>query len=64
MQERLAAAIVALKEDPRLFGSLKLRQREGWCFRVGDYRVLYTIDDDARVVTVIAIGHRREVYRG
>jgi mRNA interferase RelE/StbE len=32
--------------------------------RVGDYRMLYTIDDDARVVTVFAIGHRREVYRG
>ena len=63
MQERIAAAVAALKADPRRFGSLKLRQREGWRVRVGDYRMLYMIDDDARVVTVFSIGHRREVYR-
>jgi mRNA-degrading endonuclease RelE of RelBE toxin-antitoxin system len=30
---------------------------------VGDYRVLYTVDDSARMVTIYAIGHRRDVYR-
>jgi mRNA interferase RelE/StbE len=31
--------------------------------RVGDYRIVYAVDDSARVITVAAIGHRREVYR-
>jgi len=64
MQERMAAAVAVLAENPRPPHSLKLVHREGWRLRVGDYRMLYTVDDGARVVTVIAIGHRREVYRG
>ncbi len=35
-----------------------------WRIRVGDYRVIYAIDDDARQVTILRIGHRRDVYRG
>jgi mRNA interferase RelE/StbE len=31
--------------------------------RAGDYRIIYSVDDDARVVTVASVGHRREVYR-
>jgi hypothetical protein len=31
--------------------------------RSGDYRVIYTVDDSARVVTIAAVGHRREIYR-
>jgi len=34
-----------------------------WRIRVGDYRVVYTINDDRLVVTVVRVGHRREVYR-
>jgi mRNA interferase RelE/StbE len=34
-----------------------------WRIRVGDFRVIYTIADDALVVTVVRVGHRREVYR-
>lgn len=63
-QERIAVVVSRLEADPRLPGARKLVQREGWRMRVGDHRMLYTIDDDARVVTVFAIGHRREVYRG
>ncbi|MBE0430729.1 MAG: type II toxin-antitoxin system RelE/ParE family toxin, partial [Dehalococcoidia bacterium] len=37
--------------------------REGWRIRVRDYRVVYDIDDQHRVLTVVHIGHRRDVYR-
>jgi mRNA interferase RelE/StbE len=49
-------AILKLKEDPRPAGSLKLTGRPGWRIRSGNYRVIYEI-------TVLHIGHRRDVYR-
>ena len=61
--ERLKSAVSALAENPRLQGCLKLAGREGWRIRVGDYRVIYEIDDAAQTVTVLHIGHRRDVYR-
>jgi len=56
-------AIRALAEDPRPHGCQKLTAREGWRVRVGDYRVIYDIDDKRREVTVLHVGHRRDVYR-
>lgn len=56
--ERLAA-------DPRPAGAKKLAGRENrWRLRAGDYRIIYEIRDDHLVVLVVALGHRREVYRG
>ena len=60
-QERLRGAITLLAEDPRPPASRQLRGRPGWRVRVGDYRIVYTIDDGLLVVVVITIGHRREV---
>ncbi len=59
---RLKSAIIRLGEDPRPRGSRKLRGREGWRIRSGEYRTIYQIDDTARTVTVIHVGHRRDVY--
>jgi mRNA interferase RelE/StbE len=61
--ERTRAAIRALAEEPRPTGCRKLSGREGWRIRVGDFRVLYEIDDAQRTVTVLHVGHRRDVYR-
>ena len=61
--ERIRDAIRSLAELPRPPGCLKLSGREGWRIRVGDYRVLYEIDDEAETVTVQHVGHRRDVYR-
>jgi len=61
--ERVCDAIRALVQDPRPPGCLKLTGREGWRIRVGDYRVIYEIDDKQQVVTILHIGHRRDVYR-
>jgi mRNA interferase RelE/StbE len=60
---RVRDATRALAQDPRPHGCLKLTAREGWRVRVGDYRVVYEIDDQQRTVTVLHVGHRREVYR-
>jgi mRNA interferase RelE/StbE len=60
---RLRDAIRELVQDPRPFGCLKLTGREGWRLRVGDFRVVYEIDDKQQTVTVLHIGHRRDVYR-
>ena len=61
--ERIAQAILKLERVPRPRGSKKLRGVHDYHLRVGQYRILYCIDDDSRVVEVVAVGHRREVYR-
>ena len=53
----------ALADNPRPSGSEKLSGQEQYRIRQGDYRILYTLDDKARVVEIVKIGHRREVYR-
>ncbi len=60
---RVQAAIDALANDPRPHGSIMLHEALGWRIRVGPYRIIYEIDDVERVVTIIAVGHRRDVYR-
>ncbi len=61
--ERVKAAIYRLGEEPRPRGCRKLSGRAGWRIRVGSLRVVYEIDDERQVVTVLHIGHRRDVYR-
>lgn len=61
--ERVRDAIRALADDPRPSGCKKLTGREGWRIRVGHYRVLYEIEDAVRIVTVLDVGHRRDIYR-
>ena len=58
-------AIRSLGANPRPPGVKPLKGHRPWLrLRVGDYRIIYDVDDDARVVTVSVVGHRREVYRG
>ena len=61
--ERVREAVGDLSDDPRPSGCRRLTGREGWRIRVGDYRVIYEIDDAERTVTVLHVGHRRDVYR-
>jgi mRNA interferase RelE/StbE len=52
-----------LSRDPRPIGCKKLKgYKDQWRIRVGDWRVLYIVDDNARLVSVTRIAHRREVY--
>jgi mRNA interferase RelE/StbE len=59
---RLQAAIALLAEDPRPPASRPLRGRPAWRVRVGDYRVIYTIEDDVLLIVVVTLGHRRDIY--
>ncbi len=60
---RVCERIRNLAQTPRPHGCSKLTGRDGWRIRIGNYRVVYEIDDEKRVVTVLHIGHRRDVYR-
>ena len=60
---RIVAKIEGLADHPRPPGSEKLSGEEKYRLRQGDYRVLYSIQDASSTVTVVKIGHRREVYR-
>jgi mRNA interferase RelE/StbE len=60
---RIDRKILALAGDPRPAGCKKLSgYKDQWRIRIGDWRVVYTIDDTAKVVCVTRIAHRREVY--
>ena len=64
-RKAVGAVIDALASDPRPPGVRALRGHRPYLrVRTGDYRVIYAVDDDARVVRVAAVGHRRDVYRG
>jgi mRNA interferase RelE/StbE len=60
---RIDRRILALVSNPRPTGCKKLKGHKGqWRIRIGDYRVIYTIDDSTKIVTVTHVAHRREVY--
>ena len=62
--DRILYRIERLTENPRPRGSVKLQGRRGlWRIRVGDYRVVYTVDEAACYVDITQIRHRRDVYR-
>ena len=62
-RRRVVTRIQALAEDCRPPGCEKLTGGDRYRIRQGVFRVLYEVDDAARIVTVVKIGHRRDVYR-
>lgn len=64
LYRRLREAIDSLAENPRQAGSVKLSgSADLFRVRVGDYRILYQIQDRVLVVLIVDIGHRRGIYR-
>lgn len=61
--KRIDAKIEQLKQDPRPRGVKKLRVKEGYRVVVGDYRILYTVNDQAKEVRIYRIRHRGRAYR-
>jgi mRNA interferase RelE/StbE len=60
---RVASKMKELEQEPRPPGSVKLADtKDTWRVRVGDYRVVYSVDDKQRIVDVSRIRHRRDVY--
>ncbi len=62
-RRRVAARVQALAEDPRPRGGEKLTGGCRYRVRRGSHRISYDVDDEAQIVTVVKIGHRRDVYR-
>lgn len=58
----LTRKIIALKENPRPHGCLKLTAEQGYRIRSGSYRIIYRIDDKKREIFVYRIKHRKEAY--
>jgi len=59
LRERIATAA-----DPRRFGHALTGDKKGfWRYRVGDYRIVASIEDNRFVVLIVTVGHRRELYR-
>ena len=64
IHRRVISRIDGLAQEPRSSGSRKLQGEQNlWRIRIGDYRVIYSIDDRERIVDIVRIRHRREVYR-
>ena len=61
--QRVLKRINALADEPRPAGVEKLTGDEIYRLRQGNYRILYTIEDDVITVTIVKVGHRRDVYR-
>ena len=60
---KIVQKIRALTDNPRPHGCEKLSAEEKYRIRQGDYRVVYSVDDDERVILVVKVGHRKEGYR-
>lgn len=63
IQDRMYKALVALGDNPRPPNCTKLKGQDDCRIRVGDYRAIYHIDDDTTTVTILRVGHRRDIYR-
>lgn len=60
--EPILTAISSLEENPHPNGYKKLKGREAYRIRTGDYRIIYSVFDDELIVDVITLGHRKDIY--
>ncbi len=60
---KIILSIEALGKNPRPIGSKKLSGRAGWRIRIGNYRVIYEINDSVCLILVIDVDHRKNIYR-
>lgn len=63
MLKQIGTAIDGLAVDPRPHGSSKLKGSDFYRIRVGDYRIIYEVQDKRLIVLVVAVGNRRDIYR-
>lgn len=61
--EPILQAIANLAKSPRPSGCKKLKGRDGYRIRVGIYRILYDIFDIELIVDIVALGHRKDIYK-
>ncbi len=59
----IKSAIASLGDNPRPYGYKKLKGEDAYRIRVNDYRVIYEIDDSKIIITVVSVGHRKDIYK-
>ena len=62
-RKKVVARIQSLTKGPRPHGCEKLSEHEHYRIRQGNYRILYSIEDERLIIVVVKVGHRKEVYR-
>jgi mRNA interferase RelE/StbE len=63
LKQQILKSLIQLQEEPRPANSLQMKGGQGFRLRIGDYRILYDINDISQLVNLRRIGHRREIYR-
>ena len=61
-RNKIINSIEGLAFDPRPHGAKKLSGRDGWRIRIGNYRVIYEIEDHICYILVLDVGHRKDIY--
>lgn len=59
----IKSTIAELANNPRPFGYKKLKGEEAYRIRAGNYRIIYEINDEIILVTVVSVGHRKDIYK-
>jgi mRNA interferase RelE/StbE len=63
LQSKIMKVVFRLESDPRPPNSKKLKNRPEYRIRIGDYRVLYLVDDDNKEIVISLLGHRKDIYK-
>ncbi len=63
IRDKIIEQIFNLRENPHTLNSEKMVGYEGYRLRIGNYRVLYEIEKSAKVIFIVKVGHRKEVYK-
>lgn len=63
IQSKIKQKILSLENNPRPVGSIKLRESPYYRIRSGDYRIIYSINGETKLLKILSIAHRKEVYR-
>jgi len=60
---KIKESIISLADNPKPEGYKKLKGRNGYRIRIANYRVIYEIFDDILIIEIIALGHRKDIYK-
>ncbi|MEW6201766.1 MAG: type II toxin-antitoxin system RelE/ParE family toxin [bacterium] len=61
--DRIGSRLLILEDNPKPPNSKHLKGTTFYRLRIGDYRVIYNIDNEMRIINILSIGHRKEIYR-
>ncbi len=60
---KVKSKLITLETNPKPMGSIKLKGKNGYRVRTGDYRILYEVDDKSKTIDIYKVEHRKDAYR-